>query len=253
MTQVLQLMLGNSFGVQALNADLSKLDILLGSRGIAVLAPHPDDDILGCGALMAAAAAKGRDVYVIYLTDGGASRPDLTANERCDLVNCRRNEAIAGLYEIGIPKQNAIFIGAPDGQLYKSAEHCKLATLKLHELIHQGYISSVFVTSDTDGHSDHKAAYGLALGAIQHGHGVKLYAYPVSSRIDEFNQPEPISRFPIAFNGQAFLTRKRAALTCHKSQLEPIAGTQGFILAPEIVDKMCDGLEYFASVDIAYV
>jgi Uncharacterized proteins, LmbE homologs len=42
---------------------------LLGGRPLAVLAPHPDDETLGCGALLFDAAAHGARCTVICVTD----------------------------------------------------------------------------------------------------------------------------------------------------------------------------------------
>ena len=52
------------------------LDRLLGPGGGAlVLAPHPDDESLGTGGLIAACVAEGRRVHVAVVSDGAASHP----------------------------------------------------------------------------------------------------------------------------------------------------------------------------------
>ena len=51
----------------------ARLDALLGAApggGALVLAPHPDDESLGCGGLIAACAAEGRPVRVVVVSDG---------------------------------------------------------------------------------------------------------------------------------------------------------------------------------------
>ena len=48
--------------------------VLLRGRPLLVLAPHPDDESLGCGALLAQAFA-GAGAHVACLTDGAASHP----------------------------------------------------------------------------------------------------------------------------------------------------------------------------------
>jgi LmbE family N-acetylglucosaminyl deacetylase len=230
----------------------SQLDLFLGARGIVIIAPHPDDEILGCGALMAAVADQGQPVWVIYLTDGGASQPNLSADARVNLVHRRQSEAIAGLSELGIPNSAAIFIGAPDGSLKSSATYTKLATYKLQELIRQGCVSSVFVTCQDDDHPDHKAAYRLAVSALRDYPGVQLFAYPVSSRIDEGSPRDPSMAFPIPFNTEGFLQQKRAALACHISQLSAPYGSIGFTLSPSMIENMCEGPEYFVQVEEAF-
>jgi LmbE family N-acetylglucosaminyl deacetylase len=230
----------------------SQLDILLGSQGIVILAPHPDDEILGCGALMATSVAQGIPVWVIYLTDGGASQPGLTGEERTRLVLQRQREALAGLAVLGIPSTNAIFVGAPDGQLHTSKAHANLAIFKLHDLILQGSVSSVFVTSPSDGHIDHQSAYTLAVKALRDCPGISLYTYPVSSRIDHGVVARAQPLFDIHIQNKSFEEKKRAALGCHVSQIQQLPRKNGFTLAPEIVDAMCEGPEYFQAVDTPY-
>src|SRR5690606_16204888 len=51
----------------------------LPARRITVIAPHPDDESLGCGGLIAALAADGRAVQVVFVTDGAGSHPNSAA------------------------------------------------------------------------------------------------------------------------------------------------------------------------------
>jgi len=58
-----------------------------------VIAAHPDDEVLGCGATMARLAAEGWDVHVLIVAEGATSRsatrnPALHEGELSDLANC---------------------------------------------------------------------------------------------------------------------------------------------------------------------
>jgi LmbE family N-acetylglucosaminyl deacetylase len=44
------------------------------SRRIAVIAAHPDDEVLGCGATMARHSAEGDEVHVLIVAEGATSR-----------------------------------------------------------------------------------------------------------------------------------------------------------------------------------
>ena len=48
---------------------------LMQGRPLVILAPHPDDETLGCGALLFDAAAQGTPCHVICVTDGTRSHP----------------------------------------------------------------------------------------------------------------------------------------------------------------------------------
>lgn len=104
-----------AFGYQLLPA-LRPDDRLL------IVAPHPDDDVLGCGGLMAAAAAQGIPVRVVYLTSGDAftvaaaltTRTTPTPDECLQLGRLRMQEARQGLETLGLRPEDALFLGYPD-------------------------------------------------------------------------------------------------------------------------------------------
>ena len=49
------------------------LDTILGGERPLILAPHADDESLGCGGLIAACCERGQQPIVVILTDGAAS------------------------------------------------------------------------------------------------------------------------------------------------------------------------------------
>ena len=53
---------------------LATLEQRLGDGGL-VVAPHPDDESLACGGLIAEARAQGRLVRVVIVSDGTGSHP----------------------------------------------------------------------------------------------------------------------------------------------------------------------------------
>lgn len=90
---------------------------------IVVVAPHPDDDVLGAGGLIQQALAVGADVRVIYLTSGDHNQVPfklykldlhLTASEYLVFGEKRRKEAIAATGKLGLPADHLTFLGYPD-------------------------------------------------------------------------------------------------------------------------------------------
>lgn len=74
-----------------------------------IVAPHPDDEVLIAGGLLAGAVARGEDVAVVVVTNGDF-----------DCVNDgeeRERESIAGLASVGVPESRVYFLGFPDGAL----------------------------------------------------------------------------------------------------------------------------------------
>ncbi|HEY0787056.1 MAG TPA: PIG-L family deacetylase, partial [Thermoanaerobaculia bacterium] len=84
---------------------------LRGER-MLVVAPHPDDETIGCGGLLALHVAEGRDCRVIVVTDGSAHAGASPAGRREEEV--RRALTILGSAEVE-------FLGIPDRQAEESA------------------------------------------------------------------------------------------------------------------------------------
>jgi LmbE family N-acetylglucosaminyl deacetylase len=90
---------------------------------VVVVAPHPDDEVLGAGGAIQQALAVGADVRVIYLTNGDHNqiafklynhslflrpRQYLAFGER------RRAEATAAVASLGLSADHLVFLGYPD-------------------------------------------------------------------------------------------------------------------------------------------
>ena len=73
-----------------------------GHRAV-IIAPHPDDEVLGCGGLLQGLAAIGRPIQLISVTDGSASHPGSQRwpVERLSVV--RPQESAQALHRLGLP------------------------------------------------------------------------------------------------------------------------------------------------------
>lgn len=100
-----------------------------GETRLLVIAPHPDDEILGAGGLMRRVHDAGGAVRVVYLTDGDGYRDGVRLEERHrknrklssgdyrDYGRRRQNEAHAALEALGLDEHAATFLRFPDGGL----------------------------------------------------------------------------------------------------------------------------------------
>lgn len=95
-----------------------------------IIAPHPDDETLGCGGLLAMATAVGADARILFLTDGDgysapamflAGRPPSPEDYR-ELGQVRRREAQAAARELGLQSSQVRFLGMPDRGLMAMAQ-----------------------------------------------------------------------------------------------------------------------------------
>ena len=94
---------------------------------VLIIAPHPDDEILCCGGILARAAARGIAAKVAFVTNGDGSRtgqifktlrePWARDNDLFSIAQHRQIEALDALSKIGIGEADAEFFGFPDGGL----------------------------------------------------------------------------------------------------------------------------------------
>jgi LmbE family N-acetylglucosaminyl deacetylase len=79
-----------------------------------IIAPHQDDETLGCGGLIASASALGLRPRVAYLTDGAASHTGSPTWPASRIAATRRREAIEALDILGVSPPDIRFLDWPD-------------------------------------------------------------------------------------------------------------------------------------------
>jgi len=148
---------------------------LLGCRRLVVVAPHPDDEILGLGGTMAIAAASGIRVDVVAVTDGEASHGGSTTVTPADLATRRPAESLAALAELGVPPR-ITRLGIHDGAV---ADHEPELASQLAEIIADDPAGTWCAAPwRNDGHPDHDAT-GRACALALRDTRVRLVEYPV--------------------------------------------------------------------------
>ncbi|GGH63502.1 hypothetical protein GVY41_19300 [Frigidibacter albus] len=89
-------------------------EMLIGGRSsLVVVAPHPDDETLGCGATLSEASRIGLDCSVICVTDGSRSHPASRDWPAARLAEERRRELLAAVGRLA-PGAEVHWLGHPD-------------------------------------------------------------------------------------------------------------------------------------------
>ncbi|WP_322890647.1 MULTISPECIES: PIG-L deacetylase family protein [unclassified Yoonia] len=151
-------------------------DFVWGSP-VLVLAPHPDDEVLGCGALLADCWREGIPAHVACLTDGAASHPRSTE----DVAAIRAKELADAITILGgDPEANLTCLGYPDAALH----HVPLDTVvsRLDVLIGKTDARILFAPSPLDPHCDHVTAALIATNLLSRRPHLRLIYYPIWSR-----------------------------------------------------------------------
>lgn len=142
-----------------------------GQRAV-VVAPHPDDEVLMVGGLLAQIAPLARRAVVVAVTDGEASHAGSRRWTPAALARQRAGETDEALRLLGV-RASVLRLGLPDGGVATQAG--RLAR-RLQALLTPDDV--VFTTWVLDGHPDHEAC-ARAVRAAAAVRGARLYEVPV--------------------------------------------------------------------------
>ncbi len=182
---------------------------LVGER-LLVLAPHPDDEVIGCGGVIARHLRDGRRVRVVIATDGTAADP--AASDR-DAYRIRREaESSAGLSLLGRGAE-VQFLRFRDREL--SATSGALS-MKIHEDLQAFRPDLILVPSPIEIHPDHLALSHAFCDVIQSD--PSLFADLAIARVAFYEVTQPIRPNTLVDISDVADT-KFAAIAAHKSQL----------------------------------
>jgi LmbE family N-acetylglucosaminyl deacetylase len=222
-------------------------------RPFVVLSPHPDDETLGTGGLIAEACARGQEVDVIVVTDGSGSHPRSKQYPSKRLVDLRRSEVHQAGLALGLQPDRIAFLGLQDTMAPKSGPQFDAAVDKTLNVIRRSEAGALFVTWEGDPHCDHEAAAELAKTVGRLCRGLRLWAYPIWGwHIEgsvELHQPPPIAaRIDISL----YRDRKFEAIAAHASQMTDLISDDpdGFQFNESSLAPFLGQYEYFIEVPV---
>ena len=217
------------------------LDALVNvGQRLVVVSPHPDDEILACGGLLALHAQRGGSSAIVAVTDGEAShRSDPTWSE-ARLASRRRVERRRGLARLGLTAGVVTRLGLPDSAI---GNHRDALQQGLRQVLRP--TDCVISPWRLDGHPDHDAT-GTETAIVCADLGCRLIEAPVW--MWHWSAPAD-ARVPWQRLGALALpvdaaVRKAAALAEHTTQLVA-RGDGPPVLGPAIRARAAWGAEYF--------
>lgn len=190
---------------------------------LLVIAPHPDDESFGCGALIAAHVNRNEPVHILIVTDGGNSIK-LPKKKKEQLIQTRQKETYNAAKQLGLMPDSVTFLNYQDGDAQKNIEAISKDIAQHIQLVEPTIISAPFMK---DQHADHIAiteATTLALQNIKTKIPVLFYPmwfWPTLALHAIVSGP----RYRIhALDARPYLNQKEAAIRCHKSQIDGVDG-----------------------------
>lgn len=189
-------------------------------RSCLVLAPHPDDETLGCAAAIMRKLDAGTAVRVIVATDGSQWPP---GPDPTGVAEMRRRELASACRSLGLADGSVNQLGFADSRLGEAGDDLVDA---IADAVGEAQPSEVLTTSVADPHADHAALGRATLRALA-GTSIPVLVYPIW----QWGQPRALLRSlraapgrPRLVSTEGYLERKRRALTAYRSQLAPDAG-----------------------------
>jgi LmbE family N-acetylglucosaminyl deacetylase len=184
------------------------------ARRVLVLAPHPDDETLGCGGSLALYAQQGVPVQVLVLTRGeGVSSEGVE-----DIAGQRRGEAETAAQRLGLEPYT--FLDFSDGAVEENRNEL---LGRLGRALEEGKADLVYAPCPLDPHPDHRATAGLALELLARQGGFRLAFY-------ETYHPLRCTRL---VNVEAVIEQKKNAIRAYGTSL---------LDAAEVIAEACEGL-----------
>lgn len=139
-----------------------------GAERVLVLAPHMDDETIGCGGTVALHAKQRASITVVFLTDGrnggggiGALSGEARRQKQIELIATRKVEARAALTELGVQDMRCLEFS--DGQL---TQNVTAAAQSLRTILADVKPQVVYLPMFVEEHPDHRAANLILAAAI---------------------------------------------------------------------------------------
>lgn len=172
------------------------------AKSIIVFAPHPDDEVFGCGGAIIRHIEAGHKVHVIILSSGGFQGSDNVDN---DYIFQREQESIKAAAILGYSKPE--FWNLPD----RGIVHNKYLVGRMIKSIEQSNADLIYAPSPHEIHPDHVATTTAAIEATMHfGEHLRLAMYEVGAPL------KPNALLDIS----DICVQKTQAMQCFLSQLK---------------------------------
>ena len=213
-----------------------------------VLAPHPDDESIGCGGTLKLLTSQSQGSFdVIFLTDGGAGgRPGekITEIKRKELVELRKEEAKEACKILGASE--IFFLNGIDGQLHQSTDFSTI----IQNHIKKASYSHLFCPWPYEHHHDHQTTFKVLREAIR---SLPSGSLPESIWLYEVWTPLPANRI---VDISKTLEDKIEAISAHRSQDEISQYSLKFKSLAHYRSILCPHAQYaeaFIEGDVSFI
>ncbi|VVE59436.1 PIG-L deacetylase family protein [Pandoraea sputorum] len=136
-------------------------ELLARNARLHVVAPHPDDEILGCGGTLRQLARAGVEIHIWAVTDGEASHPGSSHWTPARLAEARVSESLCAQQRLALHCR-CHRLGVPDGHVVQ--HESRLSDMLCPTLSRDDTVTAPW---QLDGHPDHEAVARACRRAVQ--------------------------------------------------------------------------------------
>lgn len=211
-----------------------------------IIAPHPDDETLGCGATIAQMHTRGQKIRVLIVTNGAASGNSAIISPE-ELTQIRHRECVQAVKILGLTPEDIVFLGYPDGDATGMID-AMAEDFRKHVI---DFLPALVLSPfSEDAHPDHRAV-AEAVGKLQQDAIITcpVYEYPISfwpfGALRQLMHPERLRRLRRTDTKEHLVTKMKA-MKSYQSQLENLTGETGwFYFKPEQILRFFRKYEIF--------
>jgi len=191
------------------------------SKVVAVIAAHPDDEVLGCGGTLARLSAEGYRIHILLMADGESSRSEIKPGSESEIVSARNIAAEKACTILGC--RSVTSLNLPDNRL-DSLD--RLDIIKhIEKFIDQYSSSMVFTHHAGDVNIDHRIVHDAVIAACrpQPGCPVKELLFFEVPSSTEWRPPCSDQMFApdVFYDITGTLPTKLDALQAYEKELRP--------------------------------
>ncbi|MEH2363209.1 PIG-L deacetylase family protein [Nostoc sp.] len=219
----------------------------IASSPVLIVAPHPDDETLGCGGAIALLRSLNCHVQVLVISDGTLSHPRSQKYPADRLKPLREAETLSALKLLGVEVNDVTFLRMQDGSIptqYQSAVVSCCAYIR--EIAPQ----IIFLPWRYDPHADHRATWKLIHAVLDDLRlSPRLIEYPIWDWDSEQrgSLPASVEVTTWRLNISTVVELKQQAIAAYRSQITDLIDDdpEGFRLSPEMLANFTRSWEVY--------
>lgn len=223
---------------------------------VLVVAPHPDDETLGCGGAIALLRSQGRCVRLLVISDGTQSHPNSRKYPARSLQQLRAAETQAAMAILGVAATEITRLHLPDGAVPTAGVDFHTAIARCCSYLAAFPPQLVLLPWRSDPHPDHRATWQILTAALTASQLTpRTIEYPIWDWDPAQRQSSDLEQIePWRLDISAVVERKQQAIAAYRSQISDLIDDDptGFRLSPELLSNFAQPWEIYLEQNHTY-